>query len=167
MLFRSDRARRRFLGIQRLLLRPARILWWVFFVIFVINLVGGYRAMREDPAHWVPRYLAPVAGVVAVAIAMPLLLKRQWTQNKLIQGEISGIVDDDGIEWNSTYSRGRFPWSVAVKWRGTSDIVLVYVGPNQALFFPKEFFADEGDWERFRQTIRDRVPTSGQRSAAA
>jgi hypothetical protein len=110
-----------------------------------------------------PGYLASFSLVFDVLIILYFLvflpklrerqIKRAWQSNKLIQGEISGVVDQAGVIWRNAYGEMRYPWDLLLKYKQETDIVLLYTAINQALILPRNFFQSEEDWQEFRQLV--------------
>ncbi len=85
-------------------------------------------------------------------------IRRAWQSNKLVQGEISGVIDQEGIVWSHAYGELRYPWEIILKYREVADIFLLYTAINQALLLPHSFFNSEEDWKQFRQLIAEKLP---------
>lgn len=85
-------------------------------------------------------------------------IKRMWQSNKMIQAEISGEADQEGIVWRHTYGELRCPWEIVLKYRESADIFLLYTSINQALLLPRSFFNLEEDWIQFKQLVSEKIP---------
>ncbi|OLP17688.1 hypothetical protein BST81_15320 [Leptolyngbya sp. 'hensonii'] len=85
-------------------------------------------------------------------------IKRAWQSNKLIQGEISGVVDQERIVWSHAYGELRCPWEIILKYREVADIFLLYTSLNQAILLPRSFFQSDADWHQFRQLVAEKLP---------
>jgi hypothetical protein len=85
-------------------------------------------------------------------------IKQAWQSNKLIKGEISGVIDQTEIIWKNAYGETRYPWEILLNYRETTDIVLLYIAINQAIMVPRNFFQSEEDWQQFRQLIVEKLP---------
>lgn len=85
-------------------------------------------------------------------------IKRLWQNNKLIQGKISGAIDQEGIIWSHAYGEIRYPWEILLKYREAAGIFLIYISLNQVLYFPRDFFSSKEDWQQFQQLIADKLP---------
>lgn len=85
-------------------------------------------------------------------------IKRSWQSNKLIQGELSGMIDEAGVIWRNAYGEMRYPWELLLKYSEATDIILLYTAINQALILPRNFFQSEDDWQQFRQLVVEKLP---------
>lgn len=84
-------------------------------------------------------------------------IKKAWASNKLIQGEIAGVINELGITWSHTYGEMRFSWDIILKYRESKDMFLLYTAINQALILPRSFFHSEEDWQKFKQLITQKL----------
>jgi len=85
-------------------------------------------------------------------------IRRAWEGNKIIQGEVSGLADQEGIVWSHVYGELRCPWEIIYKYREEPDIVLLYTGISQAIILPRSFFHSEEDWKQFRRLVSEKLP---------
>lgn len=138
-----------------------------FAVLLLISVLLSYRDRLGEPNLWAHRLVGPVAMMVAAFAFLPLTSLLAWRRSKLIQGRLHGSVSDDGIEWKGTYGQSHFPWAVPIKVRTARDYVLIYLAPQQALFFPREFFASDAAWAEFQELVAKHGPKRGPRRGAA
>ena len=98
-------------------------------------------------------FLVCVIGL-AVWAALRFLQRRQWRRMTALHGTVAGAVGADGIGWNTALAESRYAWNRIVRTREADGLVLLHYAPRCALYFPREFFADEAAWEAFRSTVR-------------
>jgi len=122
--------------------------------MLVILALGHDRSWLSLVVAWAP---VPIV-VLGAWWAWRVLFRQGWTQNKLIQQSFHGTVSEAGIHWRSDTSEMNMPWNMFHKARLANTLVLVYTSPRQALFFPRNFFASDADWERFCALVRRRLP---------
>jgi hypothetical protein len=131
-----------------------RYFGWIMLGCFAMTMVsGGYMVVANDPMGQGLRLLAVLLFVAFMFIAPRRAIAKHWRANALIKAPISGMADETGIEWNSAFVTGRFPWDALYKGKQAEDIVLVYTAPSSALYFPRAFFADDTAWKAFRELV--------------
>lgn len=98
--------------------------------------------------------------------------KKQLAGNRLLQGRMTGVAREEGIRFDSLYTKSDLPWDVFTKAKIGKSIVLLYHSAvdYQCHPFPREFFANDQDWTNFVDQVRQHVPvadTRGRKEALA
>ncbi|MGH1392815.1 MAG: YcxB family protein [Trichormus sp.] len=128
--------------------------FWLGFMLVKLVFAPGYIV-----SGWI---VFDVLMVLYFLVLIPKLrerqIKRAWESNKMIKGEISGVVDQDSIIWRNAYGETRYPWEVLLKYREALDMILIYIAINQVLILPHNFFQSEEDWQQFRQIVIEKLP---------
>ena len=136
----------------------ARYLGWIILAAGTLAMAtGGWRTVVEDPSGQAIRAIPALLFVAFAFIAPRRAINKAWRQNSLIKGAVSGFADETGVEWNSAFVAGRFPWDVALKRKQAKDMALVYIAPNSVLYFPRSFFADDSSWQAFNDLVASRI----------
>ena len=104
----------------------------------------------------------PMAGVIVLLVwgATRFTYRRHWRRMVALHGALSGTVGAAGIRWKTGITESFFSWEKIVKVREVGDMVLLHYAPRCALYFPREFFADDTMWEAFRSIVRTRAKQS-------
>jgi hypothetical protein len=76
----------------------------------------------------------------------------------LVQGTFSGVVTDEALELRSDLSESKTRWGTFVQYKMSDHVVLLYQNQAAASIVPKSFFANDEDWQQFRQFVRDTLP---------
>lgn len=145
-----------FLRSQRLHAGSVRLS--LFLVLVFIGLVFiGFAVAGGAP---VAVFLAGVLAVVLVPLVLGLQRwqwRRLFKRSPYLREAIEGLVSEQGLRVQSSLGTGDFPWTLFTKYRETSDLILLYVAPNMFSIVAKELFGGEGDWQRTRGLIHERV----------
>jgi len=144
-------------------LLPVWARWYVLYP--VVGTVALAFAMRGA------RVSALVVDVVAFFVLLPIAMAvftrrartRAWKQFLRLYGRLHGAVTADGIEWNTERSAARFEWARIERVTHGDGLVLAFLSPRNALFFPRSFFATEADWTAFNDVIAAACPPRAQR----
>jgi hypothetical protein len=104
----------------------------------------------------------PIAAAIVSIVwgATRFTYRRHWRRMTALHGALAGTVGATGIRWKTGIGESFFPWEKIVRAREIGDMVLLHYAPRCALYFPREFFADEAAWEAFRSIVRTRAKQS-------
>lgn len=160
--FRGLATFRQFTAIQNALLP-----WWARWYVAVVNVLILYFAFADDP---MARISSPI-GIVATLIAIAFMAiavwgmvefsrRRAWRSLSKLNGPVSGRVFEGGIDWNTELSATQLPWKKFTRVRELPDLILVHYSPRCALYFPKNFFASDERWDKFRSLLAARLPSA-------
>ncbi len=65
-----------------------------------------------------------------------------------------GKASERGIDWEiEEILSTHIPWDLFLKYRESSDFILVYQGLNQVYYFFPEYFDNETLWQEFRELV--------------
>jgi len=151
---------KRFLAVQKALRsRWAHPLVTVACVVWLLSL-WNEGVVSSGPG--MPALLATLtidgllACIIGLAVwaALRLMYRLHWRRLIRLHGAVSGSVAADGIGWNTAVADSRYGWDRIVKAREADGLVLLHYAPRCALYFPREFFANEAAWEAFRSAVR-------------
>jgi hypothetical protein len=147
----------RFLQLQKAL-RPR----WAYPMIVAACVYFVWSAGSPDIPWYAPASLVttvPVAGAMLFLIwgATRFTYRRRWRQMIALHGALSGTVGAAGVRWKTGLSESFFSWDRIVKARDVGDLLLLSYGPRCALYFPREFFADDAAWDAFKAIVRTRA----------
>jgi hypothetical protein len=150
----------RFVAVQKALLPR-----WAHPLVTGACVVWILGASNGTGAWYAPAVLAANVLIAAVLVflvwgATRFTYRRQWRRLIELQGTLAGTVDATGVRWKTGIGELNFPWEKIVKARELGEMVLLHYTPRCALYFPREFFADEAAWDAFRSIVRTRAKRS-------
>jgi hypothetical protein len=90
---------------------------------------------------------------------------RRLRQAPLFQEPVSGRITAEALALESEQSAGRTKWRAFVQYKMSDQIVLLYQNHAAATIMPRDFFASDDDWQRFRQHVQATVPEKAQAEA--
>jgi hypothetical protein len=138
---------------------------WTVAIVLVIAIVAFNAwngSLEESLSGLIPAILTwlPVAIIIpAFFIALKYSVRRHWRSNKIMQRPVSGTVSDEGIKWEvGGVSSSLVPWELCLKYRDSSDVLLIYQGVNQVFYFFPRYFANEAQWQEFRELVSRKLP---------
>ena len=85
-------------------------------------------------------------------------IRQSFEKNPLINQEIRGAVNDDGLQMTTPDSETKIAWSGFGSMLATRDCLLLIRGNNEAFGVPLNFFASETDFSRACSLARTRIP---------
>jgi hypothetical protein len=116
--------------------------------------LGGWDLFHRDPSMAFRTFLPFMIAGPVVFLAQRFGARHQWKNNKIMQRPVNGVVSDDGIMWNiEGLSSMRAPWDLLLGYRESRELLLIYQGPNQVMYFPRRYFSCDDDWLRFRTLV--------------
>jgi hypothetical protein len=133
----------------------ARLFPFVFASVFLLTIVINWKAIPWDRSSVIQLIL--IAAFLALVVLPRVAMRRSWKKNTSMNGPISGIVDEENVEWNGQFTQTKFPWTAIQKRRGNENLLLLYTGGNSVMFFAKRFFADDASWQRFVALANEKV----------
>lgn len=125
--------------------------------------------------------LWPALRILGVMLLVVLLFaylffvwgpKKQLAGDKTLQGPMTGVVREEGLYFETPFSKADLPWSVFTKTKIGKDVILLYhstVG-GQCNLLPRELFASDQDWDTVVEQVRRNTPVAdmrGRREARA
>ncbi len=141
--------------------------WWtvsaVCITILIINNIwqgGGLRDTLSSPSVAILTWLPIVVFIPVVFVAQRFFVRRHWRSNKIMQRPIRGTVSEEGITWEiQGLSSAHVPWDLLLRYRQSSDILLVYQGISQVFYFFPRYFVNESQWQEFRELVARKQPS--------
>lgn len=87
--------------------------------------------------------IASLIGIVSIVI-LPITLKfrakKDYSTNKLINRTLNYTFKEDGIYIETDSGKSMVKWSELYEMRETKHHLYLYVGSNQAIILPKQYF---------------------------
>lgn len=141
--------------------------WVLAFALVVVLLVAmplwTWGSLTTRPDLFLVR-AAPLLALFVIWALMLALLPRfvtryHWRRNKILQQPVRGTVSQAGIDITvENISTVHLPWELLLKYREGKDLLLVYQGPNQVMYFFRKYFATEADWQAVRALVARKLP---------
>lgn len=99
-----------------------------------------------------------LAAFVYALWVLPLRQARRIQDTPLCQGTFSGVASDESFVLGNEAAASSVRWDSFVQYRMSDDMVLLYQNKNAYSMVPRSFFANDSDWQNFRDHIRATVP---------
>ena len=138
VFFKGTVTRSQFFLAQRLLLP-----WWAVYVLvvsiiylFVSFGVGWIVAFQHSPAAFSDISLAALI-ILVYWCAFRYSMHRAWKKNLELHGEVSGLLNDAGIEWNKSISSTKFPWNKLWYFKEVPKMIVVFYSGDADFIFRK------------------------------
>lgn len=142
--------------IMQKLARP----WWTRFYVLVpclfytfVSIGVGWTTLFKNPYSAVSYLIEAAVVTSAIMLFDHFFRNRAWRRTQEIQGEIYGVANEGGIEWNSSLTSSKYPWNKLLKAKESSEMILVFITPRNVFYFPRKFFASENEWEMFKLLV--------------
>jgi hypothetical protein len=86
-------------------------------------------------------------------IAIPILSRKEFRQNKLVQKPQTISWDEGGMTFTSPDSKSVVAWKDLNKWKKNKKYFLLYISRRLFLCLPKRLFPDEQVASEFEQQL--------------
>jgi hypothetical protein len=139
---------------------------WLHFrrklMVLALGLVffayAGYSLSTGAPAWavWLP--ICFVVWLLAVVVVgIPYRCRREFSQRKDLQRQITFAPDSSGLRITSAALSGLKPWSDYIQWKEGRTVFLLYMSDRTFTVVPKRFFASGADVQSFRELVSGNV----------
>ena len=142
----------------------SRKLWAIYgFAILIFVLVdlwnGNLQESLLNPMATIVAWLPLVVGVPLFFFVQRYYVRRHWQSNKVMQRPIKGTISDEGINWEiEGILSSHIPWDLFLRYRESSNMLLVYQGVKQVFYFFPRYFANDTEWQEFRELVAKKLP---------
>jgi len=141
--------------------------WELWIVLFwfagAIGLVGIYVLLVsfELFAVWVVLFaLSAILG--ALGLKLRKAPDKYWEENKTLQAPYEGKITNAGIEVRNLHGQSNLQWSNFSGYGEYREVVVLFCGKTHFHPFPRSLFADDNDWEAFREVVGSKLTKSHQ-----
>jgi len=141
--------------------RNRRIMNW-FMLVFVLAagavLVGRVIESKDITGNAV--YITLVSLVAAFVVRpylQPRLASRTLWNNPSVQQPLKGTIDNRGIIYMLPQGQNHIPWEIINRKRKNSTMVTLVTITGLLLVFPKRFFKNDADWNRFNALVDKKI----------
>ncbi len=159
IMFSGQLTEREFFQIQKFLLWPIlkKIVFAVVALLLAFALLVWHR-ISLHPASFAIQFGPILLFLILFIVFLRASIRKQWQKNNLIKAHISGSANENNIEWHcGDFSQTQYRWDMFQKYRQSDNLILIFQAPNQAIFFPRSFFANDTDWARFKELVATKV----------
>jgi len=101
--------------------------------------------------------LSIVAAFVTRPFLQPRLAARTLWNNPSVQQPLKGTIDNRGIIYMLPQGQNHIPWEIVNRMRKNPTIVTLITITGLLLVFPKRFFKNEADWNRFNALVDKKI----------
>lgn len=81
-----------------------------------------------------------------------------WKNNPGVQGNRAGEATPDHLHTIGDDFDTTIKWSGFIEYRISEDMLLLFVAKQSAHFMPREFFANDTDWQQFITLVKEKLP---------
>jgi YcxB-like protein len=127
-------------------------------ILFTFSVVLPL-AYSQDVSSWYPVWGVLVVLAFLFFVVPRIAIDRALKTNKLLQQPFEGTAAEDAIRMTTPNSSVTLPWEVFYQVKEAPKMILLYQGSNLYNLFPREFFANEEDWQTFRSWALAKVPS--------
>jgi len=143
-------------------LRRNRRIMNLFMLMFVIvaSVVLVQRMIESGSLLDNATYIALVmivAAFVTRPYIQPRLAARSLWKNPSVQRKLTGTINNQAITYILESGQNRIPWENINRLRKTPDLVTMVTITGLMLVFPRRFFRNDADWERFNKLVGNKV----------
>jgi len=162
--FRGRYRKGLFFSAVRLANRSQRSNQWVQPLMLLFTAVAIavliYRLITTGDILANATYIAVVmiaGGFIIGAYLQSYLAARKLWSNRNLQEELRGKVSNEGIEYKLQQGRNLIPWSRFNRVRRMLSLVALVTRDGLLLVFPRYFFSNDADWQKFNNLVDTRV----------
>ena len=98
-----------------------------------------------------------VAAFVVRPYLQPRLAARTLWNNPSVQQPLQGTIENRGIVYRLPQGDNHIPWEIINRMRKNSVMVTLVTITGLMLVFPKRFFRNEADWNRFNALVEKKI----------
>ena len=134
--------------------------WFMLVFVLAAGAVLAERLIESRDIYGNAAYislLALVAAFVARPFLQPRLAARGLWNNPSVQQPFQGTIDKRGIIYRLPQGENHIPWEIVNRMRRNSLMVTLVTISGLMLVFPKRFFKNEGDWNRFNALVEKKI----------
>jgi len=134
--------------------------WFMLVFVLAAGAVLVDRVIESGDITANAAYIALlmiVAAFVARPFVQPRLAARGLWNNPSVQQPLQGTIDKRGIIYRLPQGENHFPWEIVNRMRRNSVMVTLVTISGLMLVFPRRFFRNEADWNRFNALVEKKV----------
>lgn len=140
--------------------RLADVVWLVLLVLFS---GGGLKLFLDGTGRG---FIIAIAVIVVghllfMRLYLPrLAARRVWQRSRSLHAPMRRLISPELVQTITPESNVIVRWSAYVKYRGSEQVILLYLTEHPQLFtmFPRAMFQSEEDWHRFQSMVAERLP---------
>lgn len=143
------------------------VTWTMFVRAHMVDLKSNLFRLSLFPIIFAPfiwimdstilnRILATLIAIsfVPVFIVMQrVMLYWSFKRSPFFREPMSGIISSAGLQIENSLGNSEMKWQMFNKFREKDNCILLYTSPNSFQLLAKEFFANDEDWMRAKETV--------------
>lgn len=140
-----------------------RFLYFVLLVGFGALGVVIYRLYESSDFRGNVVYLVAIfiiTGVAVYDLLQPHLTARKLWANPGVQRELTGRITNKGIAYVFPEGTNEISWDKFNRLKKNSDLITLVRRDGLLLVFPRRFFKNASDWQKFDKLVTSRVVTT-------
>ena len=162
--FNGQYDKKLFFNAVRLANEPGRTSRLMYIMVGMVFGVVAVITAKDiiDTGDWAGNMieiaLILLMGLVLYQAYVPSYLgaKKMWNTTS-VQRPLHGVVHKQGITYNFVEGSKSYAWSDFNRIRKTGGLVTLITLGGMLLIFPRHFFKNNTDWERFTNLVSTRV----------
>ncbi|MBC7795410.1 MAG: YcxB family protein [Pyrinomonadaceae bacterium] len=141
--------------------------WRIFARVQFIHLKSHWLRLMLFPAIVAPiiwlqqvSTLNTILGTLIAVSFVPVFIALQmmlaywlYKRSPYLQKPIKGFISDRLLRTENGLGVSEVEWKMFIKHVEKNDFILLYLSPQTLNILPKEFFANEKDWNKARKII--------------
>ncbi|MDR0321541.1 MAG: YcxB family protein [Treponema sp.] len=141
----------------RLIFYPIIVI--IFISMFIYDFQSFIYLLKEAPLEfikiWYPLIILIIFLILLNKIIMPLIYKRNYNKNKLLQMHQKITINETNIITETDASNSTLTKEHINKIIYDKDSVYIYLALNAAIIIKKRFLENENDFDEFVEFIKD------------
>ena len=129
-----------------------------FIVVAIVVLVIRLVQTRDILSH--ATYITVVlliGAFLARSFLQPYLAAREMWGNPSVQRKLTGVITKNGIEYRLEAGNNEIAWERFTRVRKAQNLVTLVTREGLLVIFPRTFFNNEADWQKFDKLVDTKV----------
>lgn len=101
-----------------------------------------------------------VVGGLVFWVFVRWQVRRAWKNNQAVYADVSGVITEDTVAYNTSQSESRSRWTLFQKSKLAPDMILLYQTSGAFNVFSRHFFETEADWTMFAELVQRKIAQS-------
>ena len=130
----------------------------VFIVVAIVVLVIRLIETRDILGHATYITVVMLIGAfLARSYLQPYLAAREMWNNPSVQRKLAGVITKKGLEYRLEARKNEILWERFTRVRKTKNLVTLVTREGLLVIFPRTFFNNEADWQKFGKLVDTKV----------
>jgi hypothetical protein len=122
----------------------------VAIVVLVIRLIESHDILGN--AIYITVVMI-ISAFLARAYLQPYLAARTMWRNPSVRRKLTGVVSKKGIKYRLKEGSNELLWERFIRVRKAQNLVTLVTREGLLIIFPRSFFKNEADWQKFERLV--------------